>query len=115
MLEGCDNVTLKVDTIVSGLEIGNCKRVKVIVSPGAMVPSITIDKTDGCHLTLSDETQNNSDFLITAAKSSEMNVMVTHEGESVEKALPEQFIYRLDFSHASGPKVTSKVSDLYSS
>lgn len=51
---------------------------------------------------------------VIAAKFSEVNVVVNHKGEVMEKPIPEQFVFKIDCS-GDAPKVTSDVSDLYKS
>ena len=53
------------------------------------VPTISINKTDGCHVYLS---KNSLDCEIVSAKSSEMNVLIpTEGGDFNEFPVPEQF------------------------
>ena len=52
------------------------------------VPTISIDKTDGCQMYLSKDSLGAE--LITA-KSSEMNVMIPSGDDFVEQPVPEQF------------------------
>ena len=57
------------------------------------MPTISVDKTDGCQMFLSKECL---DVNIITAKSSEMNVMIPNGEEFVEQPLPEQFITKLN-------------------
>ena len=52
------------------------------------VPTISVDKTDGCQMFLSPDSLAVD---IITAKSSEMNVMIPNGEEFVEQPLPEQF------------------------
>ena len=53
------------------------------------VPTITIEKTDGCQVYLSKESLHTE---IISAKSSEMNILIPKEdGEFSECPVPEQF------------------------
>ncbi|GBG33157.1 Adenylyl cyclase-associated protein [Hondaea fermentalgiana] len=114
-VDNCTLLELYVDSVMSTVEVSNCKRVKIIMKPGARLNSVAIDKTDGCHIYMSKETQENTDFQVIAAKSSEMNLnFESADGEMYEKPLPEQFVYTLDLT-GDQPAITSKVSDLYSS
>ena len=63
------------DDVVGIVEIINSKDVKVQVM--GKVPTISINKTDGCHVYLS---KNSLDCEIVSAKSSEMNVLIPTEG-----------------------------------
>jgi hypothetical protein len=85
LIDGCQNVEVSIDTVMSTVEISNCKRVKLIMKPGATVLSIVIDKTDGCHIAMNKETQANADFQVIAAKSSEMNLEFEDNKEKVER------------------------------
>jgi hypothetical protein len=85
LIDGCQNVELHVDTVMSTVEISNCKRIKLVMKPGATVLSIVIDKTDGCHISMNKETQANKDFQVIAAKSSEMNLEFEDNKEKVER------------------------------
>ena len=52
------------------------------------VPTVSVDKTDGCQMFLNAESVNAE---IVTAKSSEMNVMIPNGEEFVEQPVPEQF------------------------
>ncbi|GBP75165.1 Adenylyl cyclase-associated protein 1 [Eumeta japonica] len=53
------------------------------------VPTVSIDKTDGCQIYLSKESL---DVEIVSSKSSEMNVLVPKDnGDYAEYPIPEQF------------------------
>mmetsp|Transcript_14208 Transcript_14208/g.25453 ORF Transcript_14208/g.25453 Transcript_14208/m.25453 type:complete len:164 (+) Transcript_14208:100-591(+) len=112
MLDNCERIDLHVDSVMSTVEISNCQRVKLFMKPGANVLSVVIDKTDGCLITLSKESQANPDFQVIAAKSSEMNLAFDEGDEKVEKPVPEQFVFKIDRSGGKA-KITSSVSDLY--
>jgi hypothetical protein len=85
LIDGCQNVEVSIDTVMSTVEISNCKRIKLIMKPGATVLSLVIDKTDGCHIAMNKETQANPDFQVIAAKSSEMNLEFEDNKEKVER------------------------------
>ncbi|KAI9917211.1 hypothetical protein PsorP6_013177 [Peronosclerospora sorghi] len=60
-----------------------------------MVPSISIDKTDGCLVYISCEGR---DVQFVTSKSSEMNVAIPEAAGSddyVEKPIPEQFVHKI--------------------
>ena len=62
-----------------------------------VVPTITIDKTDGCHMYLNDQTLN---VEIVSSKSSEMNVLIpTPSGDYVSSLAVEMFhvFYAVNF------------------
>ena len=109
-IDSCANVTVLLHGALSGIEVVNSKRMKMQVKD--RVPSVAIDKTDGCLVGLP---WSSRDALITTSKSSEMNVTFpASEGEDadwIEAPIPEQFVSKIG---ANG-KVTTHVSELYSS
>ncbi|KAI9916912.1 hypothetical protein PsorP6_017864 [Peronosclerospora sorghi] len=108
VLDSCKKTKLIFDNAVSSIEIVNCKGVQVQCK--GMVPSVAIDKTDGCLVYISWEGR---DVQFVTSKSSEMNVAFPEAAGSddyVEKPIPEQFVHKImdDLS------ISSDVSDLYS-
>lgn len=88
IVDNCKKVGVIFQDVISTVETVNCKSIQL--QPLGKVPSIAIDKTDGCQLYLS---QNSLDAEITIAKSSELNVTVPQgEDDFKEIALPEQFV-----------------------
>ncbi|XP_056596999.1 adenylyl cyclase-associated protein 1 [Triplophysa dalaica] len=86
-LDNCKKLGLVFDDVVGIIEVINCKDVKVQVM--GKVPTISINKTDGCHVYLSKDSLSCE---IVSAKSSEMNVLVPNkDGEFTEIPVPEQF------------------------
>ncbi|XP_034456028.1 adenylyl cyclase-associated protein 1 [Hippoglossus hippoglossus] len=86
-LDNCKKLGLVFDHVVGIVEIINCRDVKVQVM--GKVPTISINKTDGCHIYLS---QDSLMCEIISAKSSEMNILVPNkDGEFTEIPVPEQF------------------------
>ncbi|XP_029298384.1 adenylyl cyclase-associated protein 1 [Cottoperca gobio] len=86
-LDNCKKVGLVFEHVVGIIEIINCKDVKIQVI--GKVPTISINKTDGCHVYLS---RDSLSCEIVSAKSSEMNILVPdQDGEFRESAVPEQF------------------------
>lgn len=86
-IDNCKKVGLVFDDVVGIVEVINCRDVKVQVL--GKVPTISINKTDGCHVYLSD---HSLECEIISAKSSEMNVLVPKgDGDFTEMAVPEQF------------------------
>ncbi|EPY78467.1 adenylyl cyclase-associated protein 1 [Camelus ferus] len=86
-VDNCKKLGLVFDDVVGIVEIINSKDVKVQVM--GKVPTISINKTDGCHVYLS---KNSLDCEIVSAKSSEMNVLIpTDGGDFNEFPVPEQF------------------------
>ncbi|XP_068431220.1 adenylyl cyclase-associated protein 1 [Clinocottus analis] len=86
-IDNCKKLGLVFDDVVGIVEIINCRDVKVQVM--GKVPTISINKTDGCHVYLSKDSLSCE---IVSAKSSEMNVLVPDkDGEFTELPVPEQF------------------------
>ncbi|XP_036948367.1 adenylyl cyclase-associated protein 1 [Acanthopagrus latus] len=86
-VDNCKKMGLVFDDVVGIVEIINCKDVKVQVM--GKVPTISINKTDGCHVYLSKDSLSCE---IVSAKSSEMNILVPgNDGDFTECPVPEQF------------------------
>ncbi|KAM7373454.1 hypothetical protein PAMP_008302 [Pampus punctatissimus] len=78
-IDNCKKMGLVFDDVVGIVEVINCKDVKVQVL--GKVPTISINKTDGCHVYLSNDSLQCE---IISAKSSEMNILVPNkDGEFV--------------------------------
>ncbi|KAI7798845.1 adenylyl cyclase-associated protein 2 [Triplophysa rosa] len=103
---GCSNCTLQIKGKVNSIIVDNCKKfglvfdnavgiVEIINSKDVRlqvlgkVPTISINKTEGCHVYLS---KDSLDCEIVSAKSSEMNILVPEgEDDYREFPVPEQF------------------------
>ncbi|KAM9494226.1 adenylyl cyclase-associated protein 1 [Clarias gariepinus] len=86
-IDNCKKLGLVFDDVVGIVEVINSRDVKVQVM--GKVPTISINKTDGCHVYLSKDSLSCE---IVSAKSSEMNVLVPgKDGEFTEIPVPEQF------------------------
>uniref|UniRef100_A0A8C6ZHY6 Adenylyl cyclase-associated protein 1 n=1 Tax=Nothoprocta perdicaria TaxID=30464 RepID=A0A8C6ZHY6_NOTPE len=86
-IDNCKKLGLVFDDVVGIVEIINSRDIKVQVM--GKVPTISINKTDGCHVYLS---KSSLDCEIVSAKSSEMNVLIpTEGGDFTELPVPEQF------------------------
>ncbi|KAL1109973.1 hypothetical protein AAG570_014082 [Ranatra chinensis] len=70
-LDSCRKTSVLFDTLVSSIEFVNCQSVQMQVL--GKVPTISIDKTDGCQMYLNGDTL---DVEIISSKSSEMNVLI---------------------------------------
>ena len=87
ILDQCTKVGLQFSSVVSLVEFINCRGMKAQVIDH--VPTIQIEKTDGCHIYLS-KTSLNTEFI--TSKSSEMTINIPFgDGEYKEHPLPEQF------------------------
>ncbi|CAF1047788.1 unnamed protein product [Rotaria sordida] len=87
VLDQCTKVGIQFTSVVSLIEFINCRQVKAQVLEN--VPTIQIEKTDGCHIYLS-KSSLNTEFI--TSKSSEMTINVPFgDGEYKEYPIPEQF------------------------
>lgn len=86
IIDNCTKLGLVFDDVVGIVEVINSKDVQIQVI--GKVPTISINKTDGCHVYLS---ESSIDCEIVSAKSSEMNILVPHNGDYKEFPVPEQF------------------------
>jgi len=86
ILDSCKKTAVVFDSVVSSCEFINCQSVQMQVL-GA-VPTISVDKTDGCQMYLS---KDSLEAEIITAKSSEMNVLIPKGEDFVEQPIPEQF------------------------
>uniref|UniRef100_A0A5K3EIX0 C-CAP/cofactor C-like domain-containing protein n=1 Tax=Mesocestoides corti TaxID=53468 RepID=A0A5K3EIX0_MESCO len=83
--DSCKKTSLLFDTVISSVDIVNCASAQVQVT--GFMPTINIDKTDGCQVYLSEESKGVD---IITAKSSEMNILIPKDnGEFVEYPIPE--------------------------
>ncbi|RMX66953.1 hypothetical protein DD238_002701 [Peronospora effusa] len=108
VFDSCKKTKLIFDNAVSTIEIVNCKGVQVQCK--GVVPSVAIDKTDGCLVYISWEGR---EVQFVTSKSSEMNVAFPQGAGSddyVEKPIPEQFVHTI----TEDLTISSGVSDLYS-
>lgn len=104
IVDTCEKVNVIFNTIISGCEIVNSKR--IAVQSDGVCPVFTIDKTVGVTVWLSEASSAVSSF--TTSMSSEMNVSLPDGEDRKELPIPEQFIHKI----AEG-SLTSEVSDLY--
>uniref|UniRef100_A0A8C5PJX9 Cyclase associated actin cytoskeleton regulatory protein 2 n=1 Tax=Leptobrachium leishanense TaxID=445787 RepID=A0A8C5PJX9_9ANUR len=86
IIDNCTKLGLVFDDVVGIVEVINSKDVQIQVI--GKVPTISINKTDGCHVYLS---ELSIDCEIVSAKSSEMNILVPADGDYKEFPVPEQF------------------------
>lgn len=91
ILDQCTKFGIQFTSVVSLIEFINCQSTKAQVID--RVPTIQIEKTDGCHIYLS-KTSLDTEFI--TSKSSEMTINVPFgDGEYREHPIPEQFKTRL--------------------
>ncbi|XP_037119932.1 adenylyl cyclase-associated protein 2 [Syngnathus acus] len=87
IVDNCKKLGLVFDNVVGIVEIINSKAVQLQVL--GSVPTISINKTEGCQLYLS---QQSLSCHVVSAKSSEMNVLIPQgDDDYKELPLPEQF------------------------
>uniref|UniRef100_A0A0N5AST7 Adenylyl cyclase-associated protein n=1 Tax=Syphacia muris TaxID=451379 RepID=A0A0N5AST7_9BILA len=103
-LDGCKKTSVVFGNLLSQIEVINCQSVQ-IQSTGTM-PTVSIQKTDGCQVYLNKDSLNAE---IVASKSSTMNVLVPvkEDGDYQEFPVPEQFKTVFD-----GSKLVTTVSDI---
>ncbi|XP_059087636.1 adenylyl cyclase-associated protein 1-like isoform X4 [Tigriopus californicus] len=101
ILDGCKKTAIVFDNVVSSCEFINCQSVQMQVL--GKVPTISVDKTDGCQMFLS---KDSMDTEIITAKSTEMNVMIPNGDDFVEQPVPEQFKTKIQ-----GTKLTTTISE----
>ncbi|XP_066922086.1 adenylyl cyclase-associated protein-like isoform X2 [Clytia hemisphaerica] len=103
VLDNCVKCGVVFTDLISTCEFINCQSVKA--QANGYVPTISIDKTDGCQVFLNEK---NLDVQIISAKSSEMNICINNEdGDLNEFPLPEQYKTVWD-----GKKFVTTVMDL---
>ncbi|XP_026881256.2 adenylyl cyclase-associated protein 2 [Electrophorus electricus] len=87
IVDNCKKLGLVFHNVVGILEVINSRDIQLQVL--GKVPTISINKTEGCHVYLSKESL---DCEIVSAKSSEMNILVPQgDDEYKEFPVPEQF------------------------
>jgi adenylyl cyclase-associated protein len=104
IIDKCEKVNVVFDSIISGCELVNSKKIGAQVE--GVCPVFTIDKTIGVTIWLSEASCAVSSF--STSLSSEMNVSIPDGEDRKEMPIPEQFTHKI----ADG-SVTSEVSDLY--
>ncbi|XP_031442063.1 adenylyl cyclase-associated protein 2 isoform X2 [Clupea harengus] len=86
IMDNCKKLGLVFDNAVGIVEVINSKDVKLQVM--GKVPTMSINKTEGCQVYLSKEAL---DCEIVSAKSSEMNILIPQGDDYKEFPVPEQF------------------------
>ncbi|XP_075388521.1 adenylyl cyclase-associated protein 2 [Tenrec ecaudatus] len=85
-IDNCKNFGLVFDNVVGIVEVINSKDIQIQVM--GKVPTISINKTEGCHIYLSEDAL---DCEIVSATSSEMNILIPQDRDYREFPVPEQF------------------------
>ena len=93
LIDSCSRVGLLFDDVLSTVEFINSQNVQMQVI--GRVPTVAIEKTDGCQVYLS---RKSMDTQIVSSKSSAMNVLVPneHDDDFTEHPVPEQFKTSID-------------------
>ncbi|PNI62737.1 CAP2 isoform 2 [Pan troglodytes] len=86
IIDNCKKLGLVFDNVVGIVEVINSQDIQIQVM--GRVPTISINKTEGCHIYLSGDAL---DCEIVSAKSSEMNILIPQDGDYREFPIPEQF------------------------
>lgn len=87
ILDSCKKSSVVFDNLVSSAEVVNCQSCQVQVM--GVMPTLSIEKTDGCQVYLSKESLNTE---IITAKSTAMNILIPKDdGDFMECPIPEQF------------------------
>ncbi|XP_042187722.1 adenylyl cyclase-associated protein 2 [Callorhinchus milii] len=101
-IDSCHKLSLVFDNVVGIVEIINSRDVQIQVLN--KVPTISVNKTEGCHIYLSEESL---DCEIVSAKSSEVNILIPHDDDYKEYPIPEQFKTTWD-----GSKLVTEASEI---
>ncbi|GLI62223.1 hypothetical protein VaNZ11_004819 [Volvox africanus] len=93
-LDNCKRCGLVFKDVIASVEAVNCSSVQLQTT--GTVPTITVDKTDGAQLYLSQACATNPNFQIVSAKSSSINVIVVpaenDPSDPQEQPIPEQYL-----------------------
>lgn len=86
-MDSCKKTSVVFDSLVSQMEVINCQSAQV--QSLAAMPTLTIQKTDGCQVFLSEQSKAAE---IVTSKSSEMNISIPDkDGNFSEFPVPEQY------------------------
>jgi adenylyl cyclase-associated protein len=87
-VDGCKKTSVAFENLLGQIEVINSQSVEIQTL--GTLPTVSIQKTDGCQVYLS---KDSLDAEIVSSKSSEMNILVPcgEDGDFTEFAIPEQF------------------------
>jgi adenylyl cyclase-associated protein len=103
-VDGCKKTAVVLDSVISTVEVVNCKSQKIQVLGNA--PACAVDKTDGFQIYLSKDSHTTQ---IVTSKCSDMNAnFELGDGEWKECPIPEQFV-----STFKAGVFSTTISDLY--
>jgi len=106
IIDTCKKTEVVFETAMASCEVVNSQRMNVHVLNN--VASVSIDKTDGIVIHLSETAM---DTEVVTSKSSEMNISWMEGEELKERPIPEQFVHKVS---ADRNYITANISDLYS-
>jgi adenylyl cyclase-associated protein len=86
LMDNCSRVALLFDDVLSTIEFINCQSVQMQTL--GTVPTVCIEKTDGCQVYLSKKSLETE---VVSSKSSAMNILVPNGDEFTEMPVPEQY------------------------
>eukprot|EP00955_Chlamydomonas_euryale_P114429 366278-Chlamydomonas_euryale.AAC.21 len=91
-LDTCRKTGIMFSDVIASCEAVNCKSVQMQTT--GVVPTISVEKTDGAQIFLPKGLTANSDFQVVTAKCSEINVVVVGAADEdpLEEPIPEQFV-----------------------
>jgi len=93
-IDGCKRTGVVFEHVIATCELVNCSGMQVQCL--GHVPTMSVDKSDGCQVFINSDVAG-GDFQLVTAKSSEVNLTVVpadpgSDADAVEHAVPEQFI-----------------------
>ncbi|KAJ9504589.1 hypothetical protein QJQ45_030512 [Haematococcus lacustris] len=96
-IDSCTKTGIVFGDLIGGCEVVNCRGLQLQCT--GTVPTVSIEKTDGAQVFLTEQLSRNPAFQVVTAKCSEINVVVVPDAaaaeagaDSAEHAIPEQFI-----------------------
>ncbi|GIL89920.1 hypothetical protein Vretimale_17943 [Volvox reticuliferus] len=93
-LDNCKRLGVVFSDVIASVEAVNCSSIQVQTT--GTVPTVTVEKTDGAQLYLSQACAANPNFQIVSAKSSSINVIIVpaenDPSDPLEQPIPEQYI-----------------------
>ncbi|KAL6744757.1 adenylate cyclase associated C terminal-domain-containing protein [Haematococcus lacustris] len=96
-IDSCTKTGIVFGDLIAGCEVVNCRALQLQCT--GTVPTVSIEKTDGAQVFLTEQLSRNPAFQVVTAKCSEINVVVVPDAaaaeagaDSAEHAIPEQFI-----------------------
>ncbi|EPY25747.1 hypothetical protein STCU_06496 [Strigomonas culicis] len=110
----CNKVQVALDSVVSSLDVLKCEGCDVQVDNSA--PTVSIENSNSINLYLVNPAEARATKIVTACSSS-VNVnfpSAADSEETVERAIPEQFVSRIVPDGARGYKIETKANETFS-